>query len=232
MPMEKAKMYYRNHVLFFCLYCFANLIMWFTMDNGGSYVFLVWNVFLAFLPVMFSRWFAQSQEGGRVVRILPGFLWLIFWPNTFYMVTDVIHFGGDAFVEVVWGTPYVTQNRLVYSTNLFLWLKLLLVVAGILYAVRNGIHSQKDIERVIVTKFGLQSAFPFRLLCAVLGGIAIYLGRFLRVNSWDIFSPAKIFAAYLSLGHSWEFVGGFVGLFSVFILGTLSFSEQFPQAKP
>lgn len=227
MPVEKAKSDYRNHALFFLFYCFANFFMWLTQYNGDSYVFLVWNVFLAFLPVLFSQWFSRWGGGGRVGRLLPGFLWLIFWPNTFYMVTDVIHFGGDAFVEISWEFPYTSSGQVVYSTDLFLWMKLLLVVAGILYAVRNGVYSQKEMEEVVIAKLGHRAVMPFRIACAVLGGVAIYLGRFLRVNSWDIFSPAKILSAYLSLGYSGKFVGGFVGLFTLFILGALCFSRYY-----
>lgn len=229
--MEKSRNYYLPHLIFLLVYALGNAFMWLIRDNGGSYVFLVWNVFLAFLPVLFARWFSFNYDGRRAAAILAGFLWLIFWPNTFYMVTDAIHFSGDTFREIIWGIPAVTPNQVVYSTDLLLWLKLLLIMAGILYAIMNGIHSQNDVEAVILTQYGQRSARLFRLICAALGGVAIYLGRFLRVNSWDILSPSKIFSVFLSLGHDWWFVGGFIGLFAAFIWGSLCFYEQFSLAR-
>src|SRR5437763_12613221 len=63
----------------------------------GTYVWMVWNAGLAFLPVLFSILFfkreAQPRRGIRNVTF--GFevaLVLLFLPNASYVATDLIHF--------------------------------------------------------------------------------------------------------------------------------------------
>jgi hypothetical protein len=59
--------------------------------------FLVWNLFLAWLPYLWSLW-ALSIHRRRPHRwwllLLPGALWLLFFPNAPYLVTDLIHLRG------------------------------------------------------------------------------------------------------------------------------------------
>src|SRR5689334_5146048 len=60
----------------------------------GAYIFLVWNLFLAWVPYGWSLWAASIQR--RYPRewwrlLLPGALWLLFFPNAPYIITDFVH---------------------------------------------------------------------------------------------------------------------------------------------
>ena len=74
------------------------VLMYFTgrvyLTQKLGYQFLIWNLFLAWLPYLFSlvvsaiymvrpRWWWAT--------IFPSALWLLFLPNAFYIVTDFIH---------------------------------------------------------------------------------------------------------------------------------------------
>src|SRR5712671_4493429 len=60
-----------------------------------SYAFLIWNLFLAWLPLVFALLACETYRSGRPNwrwRFL-GFAiaWLLFFPNAPYIFTDVIH---------------------------------------------------------------------------------------------------------------------------------------------
>lgn len=226
--MEKRHFSYRADAAFFLLYfCCGFLLFWYSpKDVGfsfGLFLMLVWNCLLSFLPLLFARHAVSCQNGHKRVWLLWAFLWLIFWPNTFYLVTDVAHFTGNAFYMAV---PY---QKPVYSTELQLWAKGILIVAGILYGVLNGTRSEMIFENTIAGRNGKGKRAFFRAICSLLGGIAIYIGRFLRLNSWDIFRPLKFAAGFQDLGHDWRFVAGFIGIFAAFIFSVLSFAKSFAE---
>jgi len=59
-----------------------------------AYTNLIWNLFLAWLPLLFSLWAVtlyKAQPDRRWVIIFPGFLWLLFFPNAPYLITDFLH---------------------------------------------------------------------------------------------------------------------------------------------
>jgi hypothetical protein len=62
--------------------------------ESATFIFLVWNLFLAWVPYMWSLWAASIER--RHPRawwrlLLPGALWLLFFPNAPYIVTDFVH---------------------------------------------------------------------------------------------------------------------------------------------
>ncbi|MVB11762.1 hypothetical protein CAFE_24870 [Caprobacter fermentans] len=221
----------RPHLIFFILYSLCNFVLWYLSDNGGLFIMLVWNAFLSFLPVLFSQFTVSSLSNHKRFGILWALLWIIFWPNTFYMATDIVHFTGDAFFQVVKGIPYVEQPQIIYSDNLLLWSKGVIIVLGILYGIMNGINSEMIFENILINKYGKGKNLLLRFICSILGGIAIYIGRFLRFNSWNIFNPIRIVTGFQLSGHEWRFVCGFVGIFAAFILCILSFAKAFYRQK-
>ena len=189
-----------------------------------------WIIFrrllVAFEPTGFQPVVIQLAKKKRI-WILWAFLWIIFWPNTFYIATDVVHFTGDAFFHVIKGTPYIEQTQVVYSKNLLLWSKGIVIVLGILYSIMNGIKSEITFEDIIIIHYGKIRNMLFRVICSVLGGIGIYIGRFLRLNSWNIFNPIKIATNFQLSEYDSAFAYGFIGISSAFIFCILSFAKPF-----
>src|SRR2546425_7978988 len=147
-----------------------------------SYAFLVWNLFLAWLPLVFALQASANYQNAsaRNWRFagLAG-AWLLFFPNAPYIFTDLIHltkgFYGHFWVDMV--------------------LILLCAVTGLVL----GFVSLYLMQSIVTRMFGRLASWLFIAAVAGLSGFGIYLGRFLRFNSWDIlFKPVKL---YHGIGH-------------------------------
>lgn len=132
----------------------------------GTYhgVFLAWNIFLAWIPYAVSRLFQVQRKGWRQ-RILFG-LWLLFWPNALYIVTDLIHINESSKVPA--------------------WYDALLIFAAAMAGLMMAFVSLFRIEKFITGKLGKTKAFLVMSGVMFIGSFGVYLGRFYRFNSWDV----------------------------------------------
>lgn len=163
-------------LLFFTLFCIAlntyNCIALRTIYPA----YLIWNLFLAYLPYLFTDYFEKSINHNRPawIQLFLFFAWLFFFPNTIYMVTDFIHLY-DQIILPVWFD--IVQ---IFS---FTWIACLL-----------GFLSLYKIEQIITRKFYPAAGRILVITVGILSSIGIYIGRELRWNSWDIFiQPWNIF---------------------------------------
>lgn len=142
-----------------------------------TFAFLPWNLFLAFLPLVFSHWLQKTSD--KLSAWCMFGLWLLFFPNAMYIVTDLFHlYDSD------------TAPR---------WFDLLLLFSAALTGVLMGMSSLSNIEKFLRGKLHPKllhvAIFGIFLLC----GYGIYLGRYLRWNSWDIFTQP--FGLVLDIAH-------------------------------
>ena len=74
---------------FSCLLLFARMIA----TNSIEYIFLPWNLLLAFVPYLITRWLMQNVAvfESKLKLFLVGIAWLLFIPNSFYIITDLFH---------------------------------------------------------------------------------------------------------------------------------------------
>jgi uncharacterized membrane protein len=144
--------------------------------NTVIYRNLVWNLFLAWLPYLFSIWAAASERlspGKWWLLILPGGLWLIFFPNAPYMMTDFLHL----------------EDR----PPIPLWYDILLITTFAWSGLFLAIGSLRTMQLLIKKYLGGFIGWLFVTVALGLSGLGIYLGRFERWNSWDlIFQPRQI----------------------------------------
>ena len=160
---------------------------------------LVWNMFLALVALDFSL--VSCYISKKVVRGLGAILWLFFYPNTFYMLTDIVHMQFTS--TVLWN-----------KTSLILYM---LYVSSILFGVLCGIESVKN----IVLTFKLKNYYLRLLFIGVLSFIssfAIHIGRYARLNSWDIFTRPKIVISEILDVVSWDAVHFVLGFTFIQIL--------------
>lgn len=132
------------------------------------FLFLVWNLFLAFVP-----WFIASVAHIRDIRswpVLAGIvvLWLAFFPNAPYILTDLIHLGKG------WLAP--------------VWFDLILLLSYGFTGMLYGFVSLRMIGLILVSKTGRAAAELLSVPLIYLACFGIYIGRFLRWNSWDLVS--------------------------------------------
>lgn len=135
------------------------------------YLFLVWNLFLAFIPFAISSYLTSKAKISKIHLIIWFLIWLLFLPNAPYMVTDTIH--------------------LRLSDASILWLDILVVLSFAmngLVLLYLSIMDMKTLMEPYVKKSILKySSFILFFLCS----FGVYLGRFLRYNSWELLSNPK-----------------------------------------
>lgn len=139
--------------------------------------FLIWNLFLAWLPFVFSMAAHELDKrkiGGLLVFPL-GIAWLLFFPNAPYIMTDLVHLMMRKKLYFVGGT---VQSRFWYD----LVMLLLFTWSGWL----TGFFSLYQFQAVIYRKSNLMFSWIFVLFACGLGGYGVLLGRVYRLNSWDV----------------------------------------------
>jgi uncharacterized membrane protein len=133
------------------------------------YGFLIWNLFLAWLPLAFALFAADTyREGAKQTwrfYVLTG-AWLLFFPNAPYIFTDLIH---------------LTRR---FSGHF--WVDLVLILLCALTGLVVGFLSMFLMQSVVTRMFGRLVSWFFIAFVAALSGVGIYVGRFMRFNSWDI----------------------------------------------
>jgi uncharacterized membrane protein len=146
-----------------------------THETGDSYYrFLVWNLILAWVPLVFAvtaYWRARHRRVDALTWV-PLVPWLLFFPNAPYLLTDFIHLGE--------GPAPLWYDALMLSA--FAWTGLLLGFASLYLA-----------QMIIRRTFGARVAWLGVVTALGLASIGVYLGRFIRFNSWDaLLHPIRV----------------------------------------
>ena len=157
---------------FSCLLLVARVLI----TGHLTYIFLVWNLFLAFLPYAITEWlWAHARTAkNKIMRLVLCSLWLLFIPNSFYILTDLFHL--DKFDSA----PKWFDLLLIFS---FAWNGLLL-----------GLISVRKTELILEVISGRGFSLFIVFIVMWLNAFGIYIGRYLRFNSWDIvMQPFSLF---------------------------------------
>jgi uncharacterized membrane protein len=148
------------------------------------YAFLVWNLFLAWIPYILSlqikRIFASgiATRRARIVAAVIGAAWICFYPNAPYILTDFIH---------VIETPFPTDTfHSLLTSNAILWYDIILSSAFAFTGHIIGLISLAVLHKALNTIIKPRVGWAAVACAVLLGGYGIYLGRFERLNSWDI----------------------------------------------
>jgi uncharacterized membrane protein len=161
---------------------FSVAIWRFRSEYSGTvhYAFLVWNLFLAWIPFMiayFTYTLTLNRRQVYVVIPIAAFFWLLFFPNAPYILTDFQHLAGNWRDLPVW-----------YDVMMLIWFSF----TGLLLGMTSLFLMQEIVRRA----FGRWWGWGFVAIVAALSGAGVYIGRFLRWNSWDIFSNPRAMALY------------------------------------
>ena len=98
--------------------------MAYTETRGHGW--LAWNLFLAWIPFLLSLLvYARSRAGARLRELAAlGLLWLVFFPNAPYLLTDLKHIGGGGRVPLLYDVLLLSAGAwtglLLGMTSLFL----------------------------------------------------------------------------------------------------------------
>lgn len=166
-----------NHaVLLISLYCLALLLIRAKITQSIYLFFLIWNLMLAAIPYALSS--HVTVHFSTLKKEFTGLLllsWLAFLPNSFYIITDLVH--------------------VVRSTGNLFYFDLVLISSFAITGFFLGLLSLIQVEQLLLKlNFKSKTTSVFVLLICFLNGFGIYIGRVLRFNSWDILSnPIELF---------------------------------------
>jgi uncharacterized membrane protein len=139
-----------------------------------AYFHLTWNLFLAWLPLAFAFCAVRFRASQRRCLICA-MLWLLFIPNSPYLVTDLIHLHPRSPV------PF--------------WFDIVLVQSFVLTGLLLGFLSLYLMHQLVTRRYGWRKGWLFMFLVLGMTALGVYLGRFERWNSWDLFiNPIALFA--------------------------------------
>ena len=145
---------------------------------------LIWNLFLAWIPFMLSYFaHAISWRRAALYLVIPSiaFLWLIFFPNAPYMLTDL-------------------QDLARRAPGAPLWYDVIIIVWSSWTGMLLGVISLYWMQDLIIRRFGRVAGWIFVFVTSLLSSFGIYIGRFVRLNSWDILQdPAETAQQILGL---------------------------------
>ena len=138
-------------------------------DSGPTSRYLLWNLALAWIPLgfAFSAYRCFARRGGRNLSFISCALaWFFFFPNAPYITTDVVHIHDD----------HLTAS----------WFQLISIMAYAWTGLSLGYISLYLMQEVVRARFGRLIEWLFVLVMLGAATLGIYLGRFLRWNSWDL----------------------------------------------
>jgi uncharacterized membrane protein len=159
-----------------CAICIGLVFARVAYSESGRHMGLIWNLFLAWIPFMLAYFaHAVSWRRASLYLIIPfiALLWLIFFPNAPYMLTDL-------------------QDLARRATGAPLWYDVIIVVWCSWTGMLLGVISLYLMQDIIVRSFGRRAGWFFVFAISALSSFGIYIGRFVRLNSWDILqNPAE-----------------------------------------
>jgi uncharacterized membrane protein len=172
------------------------------------FAFLVWNLFLAFVPYFLSYqlsirpwWIANKWKFAAVFMV-----WLLFIPNSFYILTDLFH--------------------LYDGHNVPRWFDLLLIISYAWNGLMMGIMSVRHLEKIVgaIWLYRFEGLFVFPIMW--LNALGVYIGRYMRFNSWDLFSNPfqlvmdiiKVLIHPVNYISAWGMIMSFTFFLSIFYM--------------
>jgi uncharacterized membrane protein len=160
---------------------------------------MAYNLYLAVLPVIFA-WFLFKMPN-KLFTVIVGFLWLLYLPNTIYVFTDLHHL-----VEQWTGVDLLGKGILIIQYTL-------LEVIGLLCFLIAFYPVEKILRRFHLTE---KQIIYSVIVMNFLMGYALVVGKFERVNSWDVFlNPGFVISSTIQVLSSYQMVGLII-LFSLF----------------
>ncbi len=141
------------------------------------FAFLVWNLFLAYLPYKISCMLMRRLEWmeNKWKFSFLFIAWLLLVPNTFYIITDLFHLHKGEVIPV--------------------WFELALIISFAWNGILLGISSIKQMETIVKLKWNMKSEWLYIYPVMLLNALGIYIGRYLRFNSWDVITAPSDLAS-------------------------------------
>lgn len=149
-----------------CLFCFALFAFRSLVTHTTYYFFLNWNLFLAGIPWVTSIIIISVREKNIMLKFFLFILWLLFFPNSLYIITDLFHLRNE--------------------TAFPIWYDFILITSYAWTGMVMGFASLMNIRIFIKKLFPVNVTNLIMTALLFIGSFGIYIGRYLRWNSWDL----------------------------------------------
>lgn len=206
MNLSLTKTYTKQNALIaLVLFNLSLLAFRMTVTHSLFYGFLAWNLVLAAVPNLVSWYLGENPQltGRKKSVLLFSGIWLLFLPNAPYLITDFLHFKRES--------------------NMPEWFDVLLLMSFAWNGIALAFVSMRQMQQHWQNLFGTTVSWVFLLGCSLLSGFGIYLGRFLRYNSWDIVQhPVALLTDMLPLLFELHSIGFSLG-YGAFVFLSYSF---------
>lgn len=154
---------------FVSVVCVGLLTLRIAFSDSLRYTFLFWNLVLAIVPALLAWWLVRRIRlygWLKWQQIVLSILWLVFLPNSFYIITDLIHlrpnYEADFLFDITLLTGFILAGLTLGYTSVYL------------------VHSE------MLKRMRERTAYVYVGLLFLAVSFAVCLGRYLRWNTWDI----------------------------------------------
>lgn len=150
------------------LFCFSLSLFRYYISETKVFLFLNWNLFLAWIPFFISSFLVIFKIRSKLSLVVAITVWILFFPNSPYILTDLFHLRSRNAVPI--------------------WYDLVVILSYAWTGLFCGFISLLDIEKLLSDYFKKPTINIITVLFLFLTSFGVYLGRFLRWNSWDVLS--------------------------------------------
>ncbi|PKK98822.1 MAG: hypothetical protein CVV57_04895 [Tenericutes bacterium HGW-Tenericutes-2] len=194
MNVRRINIYY----ILTTVYIITSIILGVILNNG-LVIFLGWNILLATIVYLLAEAYVYlyKKKTKKLYLVIILIIYVLFFPNTLYVLTDFIHLENYNFF---------TNYPNIYEMMIKDWVVFMHITIGALYAAKLGIASIKKLELYIL-KYKIQYKILILSSLFLLSSLGIFIGRFLRFNSWQILDIFSIISGvFTHLGFALLFI--------------------------
>lgn len=198
-------------ILYFLIYLGLSFAV-FYFDLNRFY--LVINCGLSMFAFVLSE-VGLSFKRSAILVLLVTLPAIFFYPNCIYMATDFIHTRTSEFYSID------AQRNVNYVMEFIPWLKMMVDVLFITLSLLLSYETFVNILEIIKVKGHVFAEFIMLIFFSGISGVAVYLGRFVRFNSWDVVSPSNLRLIYSTLSNLKYNDYLLIGVFAAFHLAII-----------
>lgn len=148
------------------LFCLSLSLFRYYISETKVFFFLNWNLFLAWIPLWLTSFIFAFNSKSRISLTFIIIAWILFFPNSPYILTDLFH--------------------LKVRNTIPIWYDLIVILSYAWTGLVCGFVSLNDIEKRLADYYKANLINSIVVIFLFISSFGVYLGRFLRWNSWDV----------------------------------------------
>lgn len=164
--MESPRFKINVLLVFMTLFCFSLSLFRYYISETKVFFFLNWNLFLAWIPLFLSTFILAFNIKSKISIAAIIIVWILFFPNSPYILTDLFHLKARNTIPI--------------------WYDLIVILSYAWTGLICGFLSLNDIEKLLSSYSKQRMINGIVVLFLFMSSFGVYLGRFLRWNSWDV----------------------------------------------